>query len=67
MLGGMDPQAMASGLIERYGRDAVGKVLLRVFETRVLADVPAERVWLAVLEAVISLQRLQPPVERVLH
>ncbi len=63
----MDPQATASGLIEQYGSDAIGKVLLRVLETRVLADTRAEGLWLAVLGAMINLQMLQPAIERVLH
>jgi hypothetical protein len=66
-VGDMDPQATASGLIEEYGSDAIGKVLLRVFETQVLADVRAEGVWLTVLGAVINLQMLQRASERVLH
>jgi hypothetical protein len=63
----MDPQLTASRLIEEYGSEAIIKVVIRVFETRILADVRAEAVWLAVLGAVIDRQMLQPAVDIVLH
>jgi hypothetical protein len=64
---GMDPQLTASRLIEEYGSEAIGKVVFRVFETRILADLRAEVAWLAVLGAIIDRQMLQPAVDIGLH
>jgi hypothetical protein len=49
-------QAVATLLIQAYGPDAVGEVVLRLADARLAADAELEAAWFAVLDALSEMQ-----------
>ena len=55
----------ASKMVSAHGRDAIGKVIIEIFQQRLLSDRQAEATWMQVLGAVLEIQTLRP--KRCLH
>ncbi len=55
----------ASKMVSAHGRDAVGKVIIQIFEQRLLNDQRSEAVWTSILGAVLEIQTLR--LKRDIH